>query len=147
MGQEISASRFRKQDFVRFERRLAEETALLQRWFNEERLSRRHGVGGFELEAWLVDRAGQPAPINERYLALLGDSALYSPELSQFNVEINSTPLQLARDALSRMHAELAHNWGHCREVAQQLEAELVMIGILPTVSPRMLTLEHMSRM
>lgn len=147
MGQEISASRFHKQDFARFERHLAEETALLQRWFTEGGLSRRHGVGGFELEAWLVDQAGQPAPINEPYLALLGDSALYSPELSQFNVEINSTPLQLAGDALSRMHAELATNWDHCREVAKQLDAGLVMIGILPTVSPRMLTLEHMSHM
>jgi len=147
MGQEISASHFKKQDFSRFARRLDEETALLRRWFDEDGLSQRHGIGGFELEAWLVDRAGQPAPINEQYLALLGDSALYSPELSQFNIELNSTPLPLAGDALRRMHRELEQNWGHCRAVAQQLEAELVMIGILPTVSERMLTLEHMSRM
>ena len=147
MGQEISAGRFRKQDFVRFERSLAEETALLGRWFDQERLSRRHGVGGLELEAWLVDAGGLPAPINEKYLALLGDSALYSPELSQFNVEINSTPVQLTGDALSRMHAELAQNWGHCGEVARQLDAGLLMVGILPTVSPGMLTLEHMSHM
>lgn len=147
MGQEISGGRFHKQDFVRFSQRLAEEGALLQRHFEEQRLSRRHGVGGFELEAWLVDSAGRPAPINERYLALLGDSALYSPELSQFNIELNSTPLPLAGDALARMHAELDNNWSHCRQVARQLDADLVMIGILPTVSPRMLTLEHMSRM
>jgi hypothetical protein len=147
MGQEISVSHFRKQDFVRFGRRLAEETALLQRWFNEQALSGHHGVAGLELEAWLVDPAGQPAPINERYLALLGDGALYSPELSQFNVEINSTPVQMTGDALSRMHAELSRNWAHCGEVAQQLDAALVMIGILPTVTPGMLTLEHMSNM
>jgi hypothetical protein len=147
MGQEISASRFKKQDFERFTRRLQDETALLQRWFDEGALSRRHGVGGFELEAWLVDKAGQPAPINERYLRLLGDSALYSPELSQFNVELNSTPLPLSGDALSRMQQELEQNWGHCRSVAQQLDADLVMIGILPTVTDRVLTLKHMSRM
>lgn len=147
MGQEISVSRFKKQDFVRFARRLDEETALLRRWFDEGCLSRRHGVGGFELEAWLVDREGRPAPINEAYLALLGDSALYSPELSQFNVELNSTPLVVEGDALSRMHKELEQNWGYCRSVARQLDADLVMIGILPTVSDRMLTLAHMSRM
>jgi len=147
MGQEISGSHFKKQDFERFARRLNEETALLRHWFETDALSRQHGVGGFELEAWLVDRAGLPAPINEQYLALLGDSALYSPELSQFNIELNSTPLPLAGDALRSMHRELEQNWGHCREVAQQLEADLVMIGILPTVSNRMLTLEHMSRM
>jgi len=147
MGQEISASHFRKQDFERFARRLEEETALLRQLFEGDGLSRRHGIGGFELEAWLVDQAGQPAPINEQYLALLGDSALYSPELSQFNVELNSTPLPLAGNSLAKMHRELELNWGHCREVAQQLGADLVMIGILPTVSNRMLTLEHMSRM
>ncbi len=147
MGQEITGGRFRKQDFARFAQHLTEETELLERYFDEQRLSQHHGVGGFELEAWLVDRDARPAPINERYLALLGDSALYSPELSQFNVELNSTPLSLAGDALSRMHAELAVNWSHCRQVAQQLDSELVMIGILPTVTPRMLTLEHMSHM
>lgn len=147
MGQEISDGRFHRQDFLRFAHRLEEETNLLQQDIDKQHFSRRHGIGGFELEAWLVDRNGQPAPINERYLALLGDGGLYSPELSQFNVELNSTPLPLEGDALSRMHDELAANWRHCREVAQQLDAELVMIGILPTVSPRMLTLEHMSHM
>lgn len=147
MGQEISGGRFHKQDFVHFAQRLAEETALLRCYFEKQRLSWHHGIGGFELEAWLVDRAGQPAPINERYLALLGNNALYSPELSQFNIELNSTPLPLAGDALARMHAELSANWGRCRQVAQQLRVDLAMIGILPTVTPRMLTLEHMSHL
>lgn len=147
MGQEISASRFKKQDFNRFERRLAEETAELARRFDEHALSTRHGVGGFELEAWLVNRHGEPAPINEEYLARLGDSALYSPELSRFNVEINSSPQCLEGDALERMHRELEGNWGRCREVAQQLDADLVMVGILPTVRDTMLSLENMSQM
>lgn len=147
MGQEISASRFRKQDFTLFERRLVEETALLQQRFTQKSLSSLHGIGGFELEAWLVDSEGRPAPINEEYLALLGDSALYSPELSRFNIEINSSPLPLQGDALERMQHELEANWARCREVAQQLDADLVMVGILPTVWDTMLTLENMSRM
>jgi gamma-glutamyl:cysteine ligase YbdK (ATP-grasp superfamily) len=147
MGQEISATRFKKQDFARFEKRLAEETAELAQRFEQQSLSNRHAVGGFELEAWLVDREGMPAPINEEYLALLGDSALYSPELSRFNVEINSSPLALEGDALERMHSELQRNWNRCREVAQQLDADLVMVGILPTVRDTMLSLENMSQM
>ncbi|HEY9148288.1 MAG TPA: glutamate--cysteine ligase [Gammaproteobacteria bacterium] len=146
MGQEISASRFRKQDFSRFGRALADETALLQQWHEQGGLSNRHGNIGFELEAWLVDAEGNPAPINEEYLALLGDSALYTPELSRFNVELNSTPLALEGDALARMQRELEDNWGRCRKVAQQLQAELVMIGILPTVRDTMLSLQNMSR-
>ncbi len=147
MGQEISASHFHKGDFERFARHLQQESALLQQLFDEGGLSSHHGTGGFELEAWLVDGAGNPAPINEQYLAMLGDEALFSPELSQFNVELNSTPLQVAGDALSRMHRELEANWGYCRSVAQQLEADLVMVGTLPTVRDEMLTLQHMSAM
>ncbi len=147
MGQEVSVSHFRKEDFERFARHLQEESALLQQLFDEGGLSSRHGSGGFELEAWLVDGAGYPAPINETYLAMLGDEALFSPELSRFNVELNSTPLQVAGDALACMHRELQQNWNHCRQVAQQLDADLVMVGILPTVGDEMLTLAQMSAM
>lgn len=147
MGQEINASHFHKDDFVRYQRHLNEESSLLQRLFDEQGLSSRHGTGGFELEAWLVDAAGSPAPINEQYLAMLGDAALFSPELSQFNIELNSTPLQVEGDALSRMQSELQGNWDYCRSVAQRLDADLVMVGILPTVRDEMLTLAHMSDM
>lgn len=145
MGQEIPARHFRKEDFERFARRLQEEGALLQQLVAQGALSSRHGSGGFELEAWLVDRDGAPAPVNEALLSILGDGALFSPELSQFNLEINSTPLQLEGDALSRMHQELQGNWDHCRRVAQRLDADLVMVGILPTLRDEMLTLEKMS--
>jgi gamma-glutamyl:cysteine ligase YbdK (ATP-grasp superfamily) len=147
MGQEIDSARFNKQDFVRFGKRLSDETALLQQWFSGHALSKQHAIGGFELEAWLVDRLGDPAPINEEYLALLGDSALYSPELSRFNVEINSSPQALHGDVLERMQRELTANWGRCQQVAQELGADLLMIGILPTLRESMLTLANMSRM
>ncbi len=147
MGQEINASHFHKEDFERYERRLKEESALLEQLFDEQALSSRHGSGGFELEAWLVDAAGCPAPINNQYLAMLGDEALFSPELSQFNVELNSTPLQVEGDALSRMQRELQGNWDYCRSVAQRLDADLVMVGTLPTVRDEMLSLKHMSDM
>jgi gamma-glutamylcysteine synthetase len=147
MGQEIDASHFRKEDFLRFERHLKAERDHLQQLFDAQSLSSHHGTGGFELEAWLVDGAGCPAPINEQYLSMLGDEALFSPELSQFNVELNSTPLQVEGNALSRMQDELQGNWDYCRSVAQQLEADLVMVGILPTVRDEMLTLQHMSDM
>lgn len=147
MGQEIESARFNKQDFTRFGKRLTEETALLQQWFSERALSTRHAIGGFELEAWLVDRQCDPAPINEEYLARLGDSALYSPELSRFNIELNSSPQPLHGDVLERMHRELTANWGRCQQVAQELGADLLMIGILPTLRESMLTLANMSRM
>lgn len=146
MGQEITASRFRKQDFRAFERRLRDETTILERWMNEGKFSSRHGVGGFELEAWLVDAKGCPAPINDRFLALVADP-LISPELSRFNIEFNTTPQVLEGRSLRRMHEELDHLWRRADRIAGQLDAGLVMIGILPTVAEEMLTLPNMSEM
>jgi hypothetical protein len=146
MGQEIQSGRFNKHDFELFARHLRDETELLGRWFGEGRLSHQHGVGGFELEAWLVDEYGRPAPVNREFMDLAND-ALVSPELSLFNIELNSTPQMVAGDALRVMHRELQANWARCGRVAERLGAQLVMIGILPTIAEQMLTLENMSHM
>ncbi|HEB98658.1 MAG TPA: glutamate--cysteine ligase, partial [Thiotrichales bacterium] len=68
MGQEIDHSRFSEAEFATFGERLRAETARLGRWFEEGAFSRRDEVGGSELEVWLTDEEGRPAPVNERYL-------------------------------------------------------------------------------
>lgn len=144
MGKEISRSRFQKRDFAAFEARLREETALLGEWFAQERFSAAGGVGGFELECWLVDPEGFPAPVNERFLERL-QSPLVVPELARFNVEINAPPRPLRGDALRRMCEDLERTWRHCTAVAETLGVHMLMIGILPTVTERHLTLENVS--
>jgi hypothetical protein len=67
------------------------------------------------------------------------------PELSKFNVELNGTPQPLAGRALRQLEEELTATWRHCVQVAHELEGQLVMIGILPTIRQRDLTLENIS--
>lgn len=62
MGQEIETSRFEERDFVDFRERLRVETAILAQWFRAGRFVADTGVGGYELEAWLVDPQLRPAP-------------------------------------------------------------------------------------
>jgi len=144
MGREISDSRFSAEDFAAFRERLCTETDLLGRWFQEEGFSRTHGVGGFELEAWLVDERQRPAPINDAYLRRL-DNPLVVPELARFNVELNGAPESLGGDALSRLHRSLEQIWQTCTAAAGEFDAGLVMIGILPTLEECQLTPEYMS--
>lgn len=132
MGQDIESSHFKDQDFEHFAKKLDDETALLRALFDSNLLSNTENIIGYELEAWLIDPTGKPAPVNESYLAALDDKALFSPELSQFNIELNSTPQQLSGHTFSKMQSELDFNWQHCRQVAQQVDADLTMIGILP---------------
>ncbi len=103
------------------------------------------GVGGFELECWLVDPQGCPAALDDRFLDTLR-SPLVVPELSRFNVEINTPPRRLENDALRRMYESLEKIWLHCQAVAETLGVHMLMIGILPTVSEQHLTLENVSK-
>ncbi len=144
MGEEISTTQFQPQDFENFSLRLRAETELLQQWLRDGVFADGARVGGFELEAWLIDRAQRPAPLNERLIKRMG-SALVVPELAKFNIEINSTPQSLRGNALRRMQVELETTVEGCRTVAAGLDADMLTIGILPTVREDELALVNMS--
>lgn len=144
MGQEIEVVRFTPADFAEFEQRLQAETALLAEWFRAGNFSARDRMGGFELEAWLVDGAARPAPINEVFLKRLGNPMVV-PELARFNVELNDHPQHLWGSAFSRFEASLGATWRQCGRTAAEMDAGLLMIGILPTVQESELCPENMS--
>ena len=68
MGQEIEAALFTPDDFVEHAEQLRKETALLGEWFASAAFSPRDRMGGYELEAWLVDSQSRPLPINDIFL-------------------------------------------------------------------------------
>lgn len=144
MGEEIRDSRFTPADFVAFELRLREETTLLQEMLEAGAFSTCDSMAGIELEAWIVDEHARPLPINERFLAEL-NHAMVVPELSAFNVELNVEPQRLTGRALSLLGGELVATWHACRDAARRLGADVVAIGILPTVHDGDLTVAHMS--
>ncbi len=147
MGEEILSSQFSNEDHARFRAQLEAETALLRQYFDEHQFISSEPVAGFELEAWLLDQDQfLPLAANERFLRQL-DSPLASPELASFNFELNNTPRSLSGHVFSSMHHELKRQWQQCREAAGQIEAELLIIGILPTLSNDDLSLGNMSNM
>jgi len=144
MGQEIDAAQFTQADFEQFAGRLQAETRLLEKWFREGIFSARDRMGGYELEAWLVNDDSSPAPVNDVFLRKL-DNAMVVPELARFNVELNDHPQQLWGSAFSRFEASLSATWNHSMRVAEDMHAHLMMIGILPTVRENELCTENMS--
>ncbi|MEL7475018.1 MAG: glutamate-cysteine ligase family protein [Cyanobacteria bacterium J06555_12] len=147
MGQEISTDRFTEADFTRFHDCLCQETNRLAEWFARSASSFPETpelVGGFELEACLLDRNCQPATINQSYLSQL-DSDLVVEELASFNIEINTVPRTLESNCLSLMQADLDKTWQECVQAAQGLDARFLSIGILPTLQPEHLSLTNMS--
>lgn len=146
MGQEIDSSRFSSEDFSEFQRRLKNETELLRQWIDQGRLNGKELWGGCELEAWLIDKSGRPAPINQSFLDRLR-SDMVVPELSLFNIELNTHPGPLCANLIQRMHDELDQLFGDCESTAQTLNADLLLIGILPTVRQADLCLENITEL
>lgn len=146
MGQEIGQGHFHKHDFDAFEAHIDDEMVLLSQWFEQQAFNSSEHTGGYEVEAWLIDKEYGPAPINHQFLAKI-DSELVVPELSTFNVEINTTPQELHGRVLDKMRNELDQTWSRCRRVAGELGADMLMIGILPTVGVQHLTLDNISVM
>lgn len=144
MGQEIESSDFSKHDFSAFSRSLNQETQLLADYFHKQRFDNGGYIGGLEMEACLINRAGMPEPINDTFLKQL-DNPLVVHELAAFNIEINSIPVRLNQYALKNMESNLQATWDACTTVAEGLSIDLMMGGILPSIQESQLSLANMS--
>jgi hypothetical protein len=144
MGEEITQSNFRPQDFERFRDNVAVETDLLSERMAGGGFSEDGYVVGFEIEAWLLDHGFFPHPVNEAFLERLNDP-LVVPELSRFNVELNCDPLPLDGRVLRRSEESLTDIWRRSNDVAHEMGTAMVMIGTLPVIRDEDLCMANMS--
>ena len=144
MGEEISKVHFEERDFVEFRQRMASELALLRQWEQGKRFHCGELTAGLELEAWLLDPAGLPAPDNGQFLESLSRESVV-PELAKFNFELNVQPQKVSGLGLLRMQQELLSTWQLCGEVASHLNLRITCIGTLPTVTQEMLCAQNMT--
>lgn len=144
MGEEIAKTSFAPEDSAEFERRLDAETKLLSSAIGKGRFSDDGFTLGFEIESWLCDHNFFPSPINDAFLAAFGnDDAV--PELSKFNVELTCPPRKLEGDVFSQARGAFESVYREANDAARGLDAELVMIGTLPTIRESDLSLRNMS--
>jgi hypothetical protein len=135
MGFDIERDCFEEHDYELFSERLRRALAAL------EHVLRRPGFGvgpvtiGAELELHLVDDEGRPAPINRAVLAAALDERV-TLEMNRYNVEVNAPPLLLAGRPFTAMARELAGAVAVTSAAAREYGADVVMTGILPTLTP-----------
>lgn len=146
MGQEITTRHFSADDFVAFKQALKQETELLAHWFQQRLFSSRALVAGYEMEAWLIDTQGRPAARNQDFLEAAANP-LYSPELAQFNIEINTRPLAIQRHFLSDFEKDFQHHWLYCKTIAESLGCRLLSTGVLQTLQDNELSMQNISPM
>jgi CBS domain-containing protein/gamma-glutamyl:cysteine ligase YbdK (ATP-grasp superfamily) len=99
---------------------------------------------GAEQELFLVDQSMRPALVASSVLKNVNDPRV-TTELAKFNLEINLTPRMVSPGCLHEMENELEEVISKVRIAAKQNNSDVVLAGILPTLSISDLTLESMS--
>ena len=99
---------------------------------------------GAEQEMFLVDDAMCPAPLADEVIAAANDPRL-TTEIGRFNLEANMTPAEFGTDCLGRMERELHEVIAVVKSAGSTLGADVVLAGILPTITSRDLTAQNLS--
>ena len=148
MGQEIENKTFTQDDYDQFRHNLEKETSQLEEFFKDDALANECLMGGFEIEAWLLNKFLYPALLNKEFLENF-DSTLASPELAKFNLEFNNLPRKLCGAVFSDFFAELLETSAKANDTAKNLSSpsSLLLIGTLPTLSITDLNEHSMSDM
>lgn len=144
MGQEIATDHFKPEDWREYAARLNAETCLLREMLDGGAFSGQPEMGGFELEGWLADEHFRPAPLNARFLQVL-NTPLATTELAKFNIELNTQPRRLTGAVFSEFDQALRHLLDQADAAAQQVGAQLLLTGILPSAEPGDFCLETMT--
>jgi len=99
---------------------------------------------GAEQEIFLIDRAGEAAPVAPQVLESL-DRPAFTTELAKFNLEANLPPWKLGGDVLRRLEDHLTELLLLASEKAGEYGADAFITGILPTLRMSDLSLENMT--
>ena len=139
MGQDVASRQFTREDRQRYRQKVKRCLDVFARMLAESRFDAERRSMGLEIELNLTDTGGDPAMVNDKVLALMADPD-FQTELAQFNIEINIPPKLLAGEVFSGLETDIRASLNHADDVADEAGADVVMIGILPTVRPEHLT-------
>ena len=134
MGFDIERESFDESDYERFSEKLRRSLAALEHMLRRPAFGVGPATIGAELELHLVGKDGRPAPVNRAVLAAALDERV-TLEINRYNMEINSRPFPLAGRPFEKMAAELSGALAVTRAAAREHGADIVMIGILPTLT------------
>ena len=127
----------------RFTRAILADVQALDRMWHEQRFETGQRRIGAEQELFLVGAGCRPAPVADRVLARLGDT--FTTELALYNLEANLPPLQLDDSFLRHLEQSLGGAVAAARAAARDVGADIVMVGILPTLEAADLTLRNIT--
>lgn len=134
MGEKVVAGAFDLSDRQRHRQKVRACLEGLGRLLEEKRFDRPRNLMGLEIELNLAGPDGMPRMMNAQVLERIA-SRDFQTELAMFNLEVNIAPHRLEGRVLDRLAEELRTGLSYADRKANEVDAGIVMIGILPTLS------------
>ncbi|MDP2774757.1 MAG: glutamate--cysteine ligase [Nocardioides sp.] len=144
MGEEVDAQEFTRADRTRHREKVRRCLDVFARMLSEAAFDTDDPMTGLEVELNLVDDSGDPALRNAEVLAAIADPD-FQTELGQFNVEINVPPAKLREGGLTTFEDTLRRSLNDAESKSSDIDARMVMIGILPTLAEGHMSLGSLS--
>ncbi|SDS34498.1 Gamma-glutamyl:cysteine ligase YbdK, ATP-grasp superfamily [Friedmanniella luteola] len=135
MGAEVDQTTFTREDRKRHREKVRRGLDVLARMLTESRFDFERPMVGLEIELNLVDEQCEPAMRNAEVLQAIADPAFVT-ELGRFNIEINVPPHRLNESGFTRFEESVRAALNAADPKAQEIGAQTVMVGILPTLRP-----------
>jgi gamma-glutamyl:cysteine ligase YbdK (ATP-grasp superfamily) len=144
MGRDIDTIQFTREDRVRYREKVKTNLAALRQLVDEGRFETGRRMCGVEMEVYITDPLGHAAPINAKLLERMA-SGDFQTELAQFNIEFDVKPRRLTGHVFHTIEDELRRSLNHAHSVAEELGAQVMIIGILPTLTDFDVTEQNLS--
>ncbi|MFF5307102.1 MULTISPECIES: glutamate-cysteine ligase family protein [unclassified Streptomyces] len=134
MGEKVvSGGSFELADRQRYRAKLRRCLTGLERLLAEKRFDRPKNLMGLEIELNLVGSDGMPRMLNGEVLERIA-SRDFQTELAMFNLEVNIAPHRLEGRVFDRLAEEIRTSLAYAHRKAGEVDAGILMIGILPTL-------------
>src|SRR5215475_8782496 len=127
-----------------FMKSLLADVSALERMIEAGRIESGVRRIGAEQEMFLINRAMRPAPVAMEVLKNADDRRL-TTEIGKFNLEANVSPRLLAGHGMREMEGELSELIEIARRAARRCDADVLLMGILPTIRQSDLTLDNLA--
>ena len=144
MGKDVTLASFTREDRARYRQKVRRCLDVFALMLDDFRFDADRPTTGLEIELNLIDVDAEPVMRNAEVLANLADPT-FQNELGAFNVELNARPRLIEGHGFEDYEQDLLASIGRADERARKSDATLLLIGILPTLTPEHTVLENLS--
>jgi hypothetical protein len=135
MGKDIKAVTFTREQRQLYRERVQVCLDVFARMLAYSHFDFEAPMTGMEIELNLVGRDYRPRMDNAEVLRRI-ENPEYQTELGRYNIEFNVRPRLLHGDSAGDLEAELRTSLNEAERRSAELGTHILMIGILPTVTP-----------